>query len=141
MTVNSIRSFFVITAAGALMGCAPETTTPMDGPPTYTLDVQPILQAKCTPCHSTEGMGMHNIASNYADVMKPVQSLDAQGCFYDVDQTMPKTVGECALISTMRGWMPFGSGCGAPVPPVPLLCVSDAEEAVIAAWVAAGMPQ
>ena len=84
---------------------------------------------------------MHNIASDYADVMKPVQSLDAQGCFNDVDQTMPKTVGECALISIMRGWMPFASGCGAAVPPAPLLCVTDAEEAVIAAWVAAGMPK
>ena len=140
MTLKNIGLALLITVAGAVTGCAP-ATTPMDGPPTYTLDVQPILQAKCTPCHSTERMGMHNIASDYADVMKPVQSLDAQGCFYDVDQTMPKTVGECALISIMRGWMPFGSGCGAPVPPVPLLCVSDAEEAVIAAWVAAGMPR
>jgi hypothetical protein len=109
---------------------------------TYTKDVQPILEAKCFPCHAGQGMGGHNIATVYADALKPVTSLDApQGCWNDVDMTMPKTIGECALISIMTGWMPMAAGCGAATPPDPSKCVTPAQIAIIAAWVAAGMPQ
>ena len=64
---------------------------------------------KCAPCHTTQGLGAHNIATTYADVHEPVQSLDAPaGCFIDgFDRTMPKTMGECALAAIMEGWMPM----------------------------------
>jgi hypothetical protein len=109
--------------------------------PTYTRDVQPILAAKCGPCHTTQNMGQHNIAAHYDEVMHPVMSVDAQGCWNDVDMTMPKTLGECAWISIMRGWMPFASGCGGASPPDPSLCLTDAQKATIMMWVAAGMPE
>ena len=108
---------------------------------TYTKDVQPILMAKCAPCHTTEGLGAHNIATTYDDVHDPVQSLDAPaGCFKDgFDKTMPKTMGECALAAIMEGWMPMAMGCFNT--PRPAACVTLAEQDVIAAWVAAGMPE
>ena len=107
---------------------------------TYTKDVQPILMAKCAPCHTTDGSGNHNIATTYADVMKPVQSIDAPaGCFKDTAKTMPKTMGECALAAIMDGWMPMSMGCFNTPRPDP--CVTLAQQDVIAAWVAAGMPQ
>ena len=148
MTLNSIR--FALFASLALLlsltaACMPEATTPMDaGPtgPTYTKDVQPILQAKCATCHTTDKMGGHNIAVDYEEVHKPVVSLDAQGCWGDPETpSMPKTIGECAWISIMRGWMPLGSGCGGTDPLNPSMCLTDAQKMVIQAWVAAGMPK
>jgi hypothetical protein len=111
---------------------------------TYTKDVQPILMAKCSPCHTTEGLGNHNLASTYADAMKPVESVDSTGCWNDADQTMftmPKKVGECALILIMSGRMPMGAGCGGSMPLDPSACLSADQKATIAAWVAAGLPQ
>jgi hypothetical protein len=150
--IRSISSFFVGAMAAAALGCAPEATMPSDGGPggtggsggsgavTYTKDVQPIFMAKCAPCHTTDGQGSHNIATTYADVMKPVMSLDAPaGCFKDTAKTMPKTMGECALVAIMQGWMPMAMGCFNTPRPDP--CVTEAQEAVVAAWVAAGMPQ
>jgi len=62
------------------------------------------------------------------------------GCFKDgVDKTMPKTMGECALVAIMEGWMPMAMFCAnMPRPPE---CVTLAQQEVIAAWVAAGMPK
>jgi len=141
----------VILAAVAALGCAPTPTSKSDasgsggggggGGVTYTEDVQPILLAKCAPCHTTDGLGAHNIATTYADVHKPVMSVDApSGCFKDgVDKTMPKTMGECALVAIMEGWMPMAMFCAnMPRPPE---CVTLAQQEVIAAWVAAGMPE
>jgi hypothetical protein len=128
-------------AAVAALGCAPDAISPTDGGGgvTYTKDVQPILMAKCAPCHTTQGLGGHNIATTYADALKPVTSLDAMGCWNDAAMTMPKKIGECALISIMNGWMPMSMGCfNTPRPPE---CVSQAQQDVITAWVAAGMPQ
>ncbi len=140
-----MRSFVlsvVALAATAALGCAPEATMPSDAGATvtYTKDVQPIFLAKCADCHTTMGQGGHNIATTYADAMKPVQSLDAPaGCFKDAAKTMPKTMGECALAAIMEGWMPMAMGCFNTPRPTP--CVTLAEQDVIAAWVAAGMPQ
>jgi hypothetical protein len=47
-------------------------------------------------------------------------------------------VGECSLISIKNGRMPFAMGCGKPTEPA--TCVNAAEQDIIAAWVAAGMP-
>ena len=107
---------------------------------TYTKDIKPLFMAKCAPCHTTDGLGAHNIGTTYADVNKPVQSLDAPaGCFKDgFDKTMPKTMGECAW---PRSWR---AGCRwrwavrhAPA----RRCVTLAQQDSVAAWVAAGMPE
>jgi hypothetical protein len=138
-------------AALALFGCLPASTSPMDGSVTdtggavtYTRDVQPILMVKCAPCHTGSGLGNHNIGTTYADALKPVQSSDSLGCWNDPDDTthtMPKKVGECAQILILNGRMPNGAGCANNPPLEPTMCLTDAEKAVIAAWVAAGLPQ
>jgi hypothetical protein len=138
-------------AAALALGCAPDPISPTDGGPqsgdagdggggtvTYTKDVQPIFMAKCGPCHTGQGLGGHNIGTTYADALKPVMSLDAMGC-WNADLTVPKKKGECALISIMNGWMPMSKQCF--ITPRPAECVSLTEQDVVAAWVAAGMPQ
>src|SRR3982751_3443519 len=135
----------------ALFACAPALTPPMDGgnadtagAVTYTKDVQPILMVKCAPCHTGSGLGNHNIGTTYADALKPVESVDSFGCWNDPDDTthtMPKKVGECAQILILNGRMPNGAGSASTPPLEPTMCLSAAEKAVIAAWVAAGLPQ
>ena len=153
MTLNSPKLTLAVsfTFALSLAACLPASTTPTDGgggmdtgggAPTYTKDVQPILQAKCATCHTTEGMGGHNVAADYEEVHMPVMSVDAQGCWGDPDNmAMPKTIGECSWISIMRGWMPFAAGCGGTDPLDPSLCLTAAQKGTIQAWVAAGMPE
>ena len=148
-------SVIVLAAVGAL-GCLPEQMSPGDGGAggggggsggsgggtvTYTRNIKPIFMTKCAPCHTIEGAGAHNIGTTYADVHKPAVSLDAPaGCFFDgFDRTMPKTMGECALASIMAGWMPMAMSCF--TTPRPAGCVTLAEQDLIAAWVAAGMPE
>lgn len=109
--------------------------------PTYTKDVQPIFKAKCSPCHAGETVAHQDIATKYADVNKDVESFDFDVCWKDTEQTMPKKVGECALLLIQSGRMPIESGCGSPMPLKPDACLSDAQKATVAAWVAAGMPQ
>jgi hypothetical protein len=131
----------------ALLACAPTPTSRADGGGdtggaiTYTTHVQPILMAKCSPCHSTQNLGNHNLATTYADAHTHVESFDSFGCWSGPNMDIPTTVGECALILSMNGRMPMGFGCGSPTPIDPAKCVSTDEQAVIAAWIAAGMPQ
>ena len=110
---------------------------------TYTKDVKPILAAKCAPCHTTDGAGNppHNIGTTYADLSKVVVTPDAPAdCFKDgFDKTMGKTIGECIVPAIMEGWMPMGQPCFNTPRPAP--CISLDEQAIIEAWVAAGMPQ
>jgi hypothetical protein len=153
MRILSITAFAF--AAVAASGCAPDATTPDGGGGgsggsgggggaalvTYTKDVKPIFMVKCATCHTTEGAGAHNIGTTYTDAFKMVMTTDAPaGCFKDGDaKTMPKTIGECTLPAIMEGWMPMGMYCfNTPRPPE---CVSVAEQEVVAAWIAAGMPQ
>jgi hypothetical protein len=147
----TLAAFGAFGALGAL-GCLPAVEAPMDSgtPPvdagggdtapvvTYTKDVQPILGVKCAPCHTGEGLGGHNIGNTYADALMPVSSLDAMGC-WDSTLMVPMTVGACALISIMNGWMPMSMGCFNTPRPDP--CVTLDQQAIIAAWVAEGMPQ
>ena len=128
----------------AAAGCLPDAGGIADAGSaiTYTKDVQPILAAKCSPCHAGQAQGQHDIATKYADAIKPVHSIDSVDCWKDwgaADMTMPKTVGECSLISIRNGRMPYLLQCAQ----FPLLdgCVQPAQVDVIAAWVAAGMPQ
>jgi hypothetical protein len=149
--MRSLRPVALTIAFGAV-GCLPAVETPIDSGTspvdsgggdtatlvTYTKDVQPIFMVKCAPCHTGQGLGGHNIGTNYADALMPVSSLDAMGC-WDSTNMVPMTVGACALISIMNGWMPMAMGCFNT--PRPATCVSLAEQDIIAAWVAEGMPQ
>jgi len=112
--------------------------------PTYTKDAQPIFKAKCGSCHGGQGLGNHNIATDYADVKKlmPDTAFDApMECWKDVDRMMPKTIGECAVIAAKLGWMPYQAGCGGATPADPSKCVSPSEITLLEKWVAGGMPE
>jgi hypothetical protein len=154
--IRTLAFSMLILGAPAALGCAPETTLHSDGGGsggggagggggsggvTYTKDLKPIFMVKCAPCHTTDGLGSHNIGTTYADISKPVVSLDApDACWKDgADKTMPKTIGECVLPAIMAGWMPMGMGCFNT--PRPAGCVTLAEQDLVAAWVAAGMPE
>lgn len=152
--MRNLTSTAIALAAVTAMACAPEATTPDGGAGgsggggsggaalvTYTKDVKPIFAVKCATCHTTDGAGAHNIGTTYADAFKMVMTIDAPaGCFKDGDsKTMPKTIGECTLPAIMEGWMPMGMSCFNT--PRPSACVSLAEQDVVAAWIAAGMPQ
>ena len=141
MTGTLTRILFALSIAASTisLGCLPASTTPMDAGVTYTNQVQPILLAKCSPCHSTDHQGFHNIATNYDDALKPVESQASVGCWNDVEMTMPKKVGECALISARNGRMPYAMGCDQM--PTQAVCVTPAEQNVMADWVDAGMPK
>ena len=143
--MNKLLGF--VTASALALGCLPDPTTPNNDAAvavTYTKDVQPIFMAKCGGigmCHSGMGLGGHNIATTYADALKPVTSVDSHGCWNDVDMTMPKKIGECTIILINNGQMPYGSGCNSTPPLSPENCLTAAEKATITAWVAGGMPQ
>jgi len=156
MSLSRIAVALAVGAVGAvaLAGCLPASTSSGDASPggdtsttdtagavTYTKDVQPIFMAKCATCHTTDGSGGHNIATNYADALMLVKTTDAPaGCFKDGDaKMMPKTIGECTVPAIMEGWMPMSMSCFNT--PRPAACVTLAEQDVITAWVAAGMPQ
>jgi hypothetical protein len=147
MALIHIRSLLAAAvSSAALMGCLPASTTAMDGGTdtttaaiTYTKDVQPILAAKCSPCHAGQSQGQQNIVTNYDDVNKDVVSTDAVGCWNDDAMTMPKKMGECALILARSGRMPYAMGCDQM--PTQAVCVTAAEQDVMAAWIAAGMPR
>ena len=152
--MRSIRltaAFVFAAAVAGAGGCLPDSNNQADGGTgtggdaggtvTYTKDVRPILMAKCSPCHTGQSLGGHDLGTTYADALKPVTSVDSQGCWNDVDMTMPKKIGECALILVMSGQMPMGAGCGATPPLDPGMCLSADQKATLMAWVAAGMPQ
>ncbi|HVT08043.1 MAG TPA: hypothetical protein VHM31_10040 [Polyangia bacterium] len=122
-------------------GCAADATPSADAATrvTYSSQIQPILLAKCAPCHSTQHQGFHNIATSYTDAVKPVESIDSIGCWNDAEMTKPKKVGECALISAQNGRMPYGMGCDQR--PAQAACVTASEQALMAQWVAAGLPE
>jgi hypothetical protein len=106
----------------------------------YAKDVQPILMAKCGECHAGQDRGHHNIASTYADAKMPVESLQFDECWADfTTATGPKTIGECSMLLARAGKMPASVGCDRPAPPNPSVCVTPAENDILAAWVAGGM--
>jgi len=142
----------MIMATTLHVACAPadDHSAPKDasgddaGGPTYTKDAQPIFKAKCAPCHDGQGLGDHNIAATYDDVKKlmPDSAFDApMECWKDTERTMPKTIGECAVIAAKLGWMPYQKGCSGATPDDPSACVSPSEIAILEKWVAAGMPR
>jgi hypothetical protein len=152
LTPSRWGSFVVLAWMAA--GCLPASNAVMDAggsdradagaTVTYTKDVQPIFKAKCSPCHADQQLGHHNLATRYEDAFEPIESFDSYGCWNDTDPsmlTMPKKVGECALVLIMNGRMPSGFGCGSPTPEDPSKCLSADQKAVVAAWVAAGMPE
>ena len=103
--------------------------------PTWTADIAPLLKVRCTGCHDGAGSGGHNLATVYGDAFKtPSNTFACSGT---------TTVGACALKRVLNGTMPFFKGCtGDPAQDAGnAWCLTAAEQAVLQAWVAGGMPQ
>lgn len=102
---------------------------------TYVADVQPILRAKCAACHGT-GQPMPAafpmFAESYAETQKP-----STRCSGD-------SIGTCIGLA-VENQVVEGAGCRTivvrPFHREGWICLTEAERAKIAAWVAGGMPE
>jgi hypothetical protein len=104
---------------------------------TYTVDVQPILAAKCSPCHTTGNAGGVNFA---ATTGYPLTQLVPNANVAACQGITPDNVGNCALTRILNGQMPKGRGCtGNPVADAAnAACLTQAEQTTIANWIAGG---
>jgi cytochrome c5 len=90
-------------------------------PPTYTENVQPILDLWCSSCHTGGGSGGVNFGTTYADTQK------------DSNYCGGLTVGECLSVRIIDLTMP--------PPGVKEGTIEQAGLDILAAWVDAGMPE
>lgn len=101
--------------------------------PTYTADAQPIFADKCAPCHTSLGLGGHNIGSSYVDALMPAGNFSCTGL----------NVAQCALMRIQNGSMPQGGGCSGD----PALdagnsnCLTADQQLTIQAWIDGGLPE
>jgi hypothetical protein len=89
----------------------------------YARDIQPILQAQCSPCHTTDNDGRHNAASSYADAVR-------------VSADIVREISTGGMPESGSG----NQGCNRGDPGDPG-CVSAEDFALIQRWVAAGTPE
>ena len=80
-----------VTGNGALEVINADPCPGCNAPPGYS-DVQPIFFNKCTPCHTGNGDGGHNIGITYADALPPADNNDCEGL----------SVGQCTLCDPVR---------------------------------------
>ncbi len=104
---------------------------PGAAPANYTTHVQPILGAKCSPCHTGSGVGGHDVGTVYADALEPS------------DECPGLTIGECALVRIQNGSMPAGRGCtGDPVLDAGNdACLTADEQSIVQNWIDNGQQQ
>lgn len=102
---------------------------------TYVGEVRPLLQARCSRCHSMDGatpVGDTFFPDRYADLLRP-----SQRCAGDV-------VGTCVGLAVANQAVE-GDGCRTyvvrPFHRESWPCLSAAEQALIAAWIQGGMPE
>ena len=89
----------------------------------YARDIQPILLASCSPCHSTDRDGRHNAATSYADAVR-------------VSADIVREISSGGMPESGNG----NQGCNGGDPGDPG-CVSAADFALLQQWIAAGTPQ
>ncbi|MDP6945869.1 MAG: hypothetical protein QF464_17090, partial [Myxococcota bacterium] len=112
------------------------STTTVASAVSYNDDAQPILAAKCGPCHTASASGGHAIGTSYAD-----GQLDSYHCA-DLDKAA------CSVERIKDGSMPNNTGvpggCGGAVADDDVnadVCVTVSELATLEAWIAAGAPE
>jgi hypothetical protein len=100
-------------------------------------DVQPIFQAKCTPCHdgAAPGTCFSGGGACFASLYEETQK--------DSGHCMGLKVYECILIRILEGSMPLAAGCtGDPVQDAGNNdCLTAGELTTVEAWVAADAPE
>jgi len=89
----------------------------------YAKDIQPILLARCSPCHATDNDGRHNAATSYADAVR-------------VSARIVREISSGGMPESGNG----NVGCNGGDPGDPG-CVSAADFELIQRWVAAGTPE
>ncbi len=103
--------------------------------PTWTNDIEPIVAAKCVPCHQGPGpcTGGTCFVGDYNSVQLP--ATNQQAC-------MGLTVYQCMLVRVQNGSMPQGAGCtGDPtLDAANPACLTSAELDALSAWVNGGAP-
>ncbi len=131
--MSSIMRSSVILLAGLFAACGSSDSSPNgeSGTPTYTQDIQPILQAKCDPCHTSEGAGGFNHATDYEATQEPSEVCAGMKVY------------QCMLRRVQNGSMPEDGDCsGDPATDADnARCLTAAEQDQLAAWVAAGAPE
>lgn len=106
---------------------------PLQGPTTYSRDVQPIFLAKCSPCHTGTQLSPYTFAGNYASNLLPAET-----------ELCPNmNVGQCAQQRIANGQMPSGRGCSgdAEADAGNAACLTAAEQQTVANWIGDGMPE
>ena len=101
------------------------------GTPTYNQVIQPMLAAKCDPCHTTEGAGGFNHAVDYGATQEPSELCAG------------KLVYQCMLVLVKSGTMPEDGDCsGDPSADADNdRCLTADEQDKLSAWIAAGAPE
>lgn len=101
------------------------------GTPTYNQAIQPLLAAKCDPCHTTEGAGGFNHAVDYGATQEPSELCPG------------KKVYECMMVLIKDGSMPEDGACsGDPAADADnAACLTSDEQDRLTAWIAAGAPE
>ncbi len=119
----------LLAACGSSDGESNQNVDP--GTPTYTQDVQPMLQAKCDPCQTTEGAGGFNHATDYGATQEASEVCAG------------KKVYECMLTRVKNGSMPEDGDCtgDAAADADNARCLTAGEQDMLAEWVAAGAPE
>ncbi len=104
--------------------------------PTWATDMQPIFQAKCSPCHVGTSPTMCSsgacFGSHYDAALQAANNAACQGL----------SVYECIPVRLGDGSMPLGAGCtGDPTLDAGnASCLTAAEWDLLNQWVAAGAP-
>ena len=101
------------------------------GTPTYNQVIQPLLAAKCDPCHTSGGAGGFNHAVDY-------------GATQEASELCPgKKVYECMMVLIKDGSMPENGACsGDPAADADnAACLTGDEQDRLTAWIAAGAPE
>jgi len=121
------RTLTLLSTLALAVGLAPQASAV-----SYVDDAQPVLSAKCVPCHTSGASGQHSIGENYAD-----GQLDSYFC-------ADLTKAACSIERIEDGSMPSGMGCDGPVADDAAnadVCVTESEFDVLEAWIAAGAPE
>lgn len=97
----------------------------------YAANVQPVLMAKCAPCHTGLGLGGHNLAVAYADSFLTTSNVNCGSA----------NVGQCSIIRVQSGQMPNGAGCtGNPILDAGnVSCLTYPEQLALFSWVNGGL--
>ena len=131
MRMRPSRVSFAFILLFAAVACGSSDDGQQSSSPTYNQTIQPLLAAKCDPCHTSEGAGGFNHAVDY-------------GATQEASELCPgKKVYECMMVLIKDGTMPEDGACsGDPAADADkAACLTGDEQDRLAAWIAAGAPE